>query len=164
MSDQQISEISEASFEFRPPERGWLPLNFRFGRFALELHASVVSNDPLEELIDWGQYVLDGTTGFRRVCFWLEPDGYALDVFAGRQDLVKVRIASAEDFHPPMTIYPMKTEFVCLVQRRILGLELYHALARFIESAEPELYTHWYADSSRYQHRMAVFRKLADEC
>ena len=160
MPDPQIPEITEVSFEFQPPRHGWLPLSIRLDQFALDLHASAVSNDPLKELIDWGQYVLDGTTGFRRVCFWLEPNGYALDVFASRLGLVKLRVASEESFHPPMATFPMKTEFACLVQRNRLAIGLYHSLSRFLDSAQSGLREHWHADSSHYARRIAVFRKL----
>ncbi len=160
MSNQQVPEITEVSFEFQSPRHGWLPLNIRLGEFVLDIHASVVLNDPLEELIDWGQYVLDGTSGFRRVCFWLEPDGYALDVFADRIDLVKVCVASEDSFHTHMASSPMKTEFICMVQRSRLAMGLYQALTKLIDSAQSELCEHWYADSSRYEQRIAVFRKL----
>ena len=162
MSNQQIPEITKVSFEFQPPKHGCLPLHFRLGQFALDLRASNVCNDPIEELIDWGQYVLDGTSGFRRVCFWLEPEGYALDVFAGRLELVRVRVASDEDFQIPISIYPMTTEFVCKVQRNRLAIELHQALSTLFDSAQAELCEHWHEDPLHYKRRIAVFSKLID--
>lgn len=61
------------------PSHGWLPFRLELGNFVVDDAASAVLNDPVEELLDLLAYSASPNQTDARVCFWLEPAGYALD-------------------------------------------------------------------------------------
>lgn len=56
------------------PHHGWLPVTFKAGSVSLEIEASGVLNEPLEELYFSIKRLLEHKTG--EVTWWLEPYTY----------------------------------------------------------------------------------------
>jgi len=59
---------------FGKPHHGWLPVTFRAGSVNLEIEASDVLNNPLDELYNSIKRLLEHKTG--EVTWWLEPYTY----------------------------------------------------------------------------------------
>lgn len=116
------------------PVHGWVPINMRLGDFELACSASLVLNDPLEELADFALFVRDGCSGVRRVCFWTEPEGYALDVRPMKSPDVGISLWHDPDFVPPMTGHAMKSVFRCVAPRRSVYEALAGALSSLLEA------------------------------
>lgn len=62
------------------PEHGWLPVRLQLNAFVIGCSVSNVLNDPLDELIGAVESCLASSGSGQRTCFWLEPDGYAIDL------------------------------------------------------------------------------------
>lgn len=86
------------------PTHGWLPFRLELASVVIDDAASNVLNDPVDELLDLLAYSLSPSGTEPRVCFWLEPAGYALDVCtaAGSAELFIVRLFFDDGFVPPM--------------------------------------------------------------
>jgi hypothetical protein len=94
-----------------------------------------VLNDPLEELADFVPFVRDGQSGFRRACFWTEPEGYALDVQPMQAPDVMITIRQDDLFVPPMAGDEMKSVFRCIVPRRCVYEALAGALSSLLQTS-----------------------------
>lgn len=113
----------------RPPEHGWLDFVIALDDDRLEIGASWVLNDPLDELIELGTFVARGSSGARRVCLWLEPQGYALDVTNLNETIAGFHLRYDRNFVPPMLGEPMRTE----IRRNVDRAALATAIRRGVE-------------------------------
>jgi hypothetical protein len=100
-----------------PPRHGWVDVSLRLGDFELICSASTVLNDPLAELLDLASFARDGHSGFRRACFWLEPEGYAVDLKSLNASDVMLTILHDKTFVPPMANRQMKQVYRCVLAR-----------------------------------------------
>jgi len=62
---------------FGKPDHGWLPVNFEYNDFVLNIEASDVLNDPTEELYNVVTKSEDNLQ--KRITWWLEPAAVFFD-------------------------------------------------------------------------------------
>lgn len=82
------------SINFGKPQHGWLPVNFSYGEFRLDLDASDVLNDPVVELYDSLIRLSKGKTG--QITWWLEPFTYFFH-FERAHETYRLTISEAND-------------------------------------------------------------------
>jgi len=129
----------------------------RMGDFTLDVTASGVYNDPLEELIDLGLFALSNGSGFRRVSIWLEPEGYAIDVFASGADMTLLRVSWSDTFTPPMTTRPLTARYECAIPHNTLANGVFRGLSNFFDSVPPSTIQKWYSRLDQYKAKMERF-------
>jgi hypothetical protein len=137
--------IEDPRIELGEPRHGWLPITVKLGEYELSERASHVLNDPVEELIDWGAFVRDGVSGFRRVCLWLEPAAYALDVRPANEGSVYVNVWFHQATSPPMMGNGLEPVFQAIVSRQSLYNQVLLALTRWLDRYRTEIQPHWEA-------------------
>src|SRR6476646_5794970 len=116
------------------PSAGWLPVHLQLGDFVLDCAASNVLNDPVEELLDLLEYAVDPRGPSPRVCFWLEPEGYAIDVEPlSAVDRRIIRIGYAPSFVPPMTGKQMSPRWEGELEAAQLASVLFASLSTLLE-------------------------------
>jgi hypothetical protein len=130
--DSQFPTVDRIDFMLSPPRHGWIRVSVRLGEFELKCSASTVLNDPLAELLDAVCFVNEGRTGFRRVCLWLEPEGYALDLQCLNESLAMLTVLHDDAFVPPMAASPMKRLFRCRATRVGIVRGLHDSIARVL--------------------------------
>ncbi len=79
---------------YEPPSHGWLKLTIFVNEQAIEIDASDVPNNPVEELLSALELVANGVPS----CVWwhLEPDGYFM-YFLPVADNIHLKIVFAPD-------------------------------------------------------------------
>jgi hypothetical protein len=105
----------------------------RIGRFVAQFEASDVLNDPIEELLDLAIFSIAGRSGMRRVCFWMEPEGFAVEIWPTHAVTVGVRVYYDESMVPPGLSPDTARIHQCAVQRRALATALYEPLSDLLE-------------------------------
>jgi hypothetical protein len=150
-----VPKVDNFEITIGSPHYGWLPIRIILGNYHLDLEASNVLNDPLAELIDWVTFVKEGVSGFRRVCFWLEPGGYALDVQLREEQSVVITVLFAKDFFfPPMANSHLKEKYRCLVPKKMLLDALILCLAQWIETESNTMGEHWTSNIEYYRQHI----------
>ena len=74
-------------------------------------------------------------TTFRRVCLWLEPEGYAVDVTALSDELFMITVRFDKSFVPPMAGHSMMKRYRCLVKRDVFSRAVARGLAEWFATA-----------------------------
>jgi len=98
-----VGTIARIDLALQPPRHGWLPLRLELGSFVVECVASNVLNDPLDELIEAVAFCKAPLVGHHRICLWLEPEGYAVDIVpSASSDHCIIRVSFDASFVPPM--------------------------------------------------------------
>jgi hypothetical protein len=69
---------SKISITLGTPEYGWLPVAFRYKDFQIDIDASNVLNDPIDEINYVITQLQDNET--KRITFWLEAPAYYFDI------------------------------------------------------------------------------------
>jgi hypothetical protein len=140
--------------------RGWLPVTLVLGDYEFVVLASNVLNDPYLELVEFTASLAEvpSSTPFPRVCFWLEPDGYALDARQSADDRVVLSIMYDEAFVPPMAHYEMKTEHTCVLERGLLHRALLVGVTRWFADHAPAIARNWSQDLDVYRRALAKVR------
>jgi hypothetical protein len=110
----------------------------------LDDRASNVLNDPVEELIDLLVFAERSSSGSRRVCFWYEPSGTAMDVHPCGRDRLLVTLSEAVNFTPPMTGRPAQEVWRGLLTRRTIASALRDALQAWTSDHEEKIRSDWY--------------------
>jgi hypothetical protein len=116
------------------PEHGWLPFCLELDDFQIEDEASNVLNDPFAELLDLLDCSLHPGKQTTHVHFWLEPDGYAIEVTANtRTPQLAIRVYYGTRFYPPERTETMNLVHEGEVHRNRLTNALIEAFTQFIE-------------------------------
>ena len=132
----QISLATRLQVELRDPGVGGLGFRLVLDEFELNERASGVSNDPLEELIDMGLFLARGGSGMRRVCIWLEPEGFAVDAWNLGNELAQVLVSKDGSFVPPMSAYGLEEVSRHLVERTSLAQCIEEEVGRLLRENE----------------------------
>lgn len=107
-----MDTIDRIRLTLEPPKHGWLPTKLELGDFVVDDVASGVLNDPIEEFLEALAYCQNPTSAGNRICLWMEPGGYAIDIVASStSDRCVLRVSFHGDFIPPMRGKEMKVEF-----------------------------------------------------
>lgn len=142
------------------PRHGWLPLTLVLGDYELALDASNVLNDPFVEMVDIAVFISEGgTSGFRRACFWLEPQGYALDVVARPQQRVIITTRFDDNFVPPMAGHEMRIEHSCMAQGPTLYRAVLLGATRWFSGYVHAIEEHWCHDIDDYRRRLRRLKR-----
>ena len=118
---------------------GWLPITIELNENIYEISASAVMNDPAEELIELLDFVVCGSSGFRRLSMWEEsPGGYALDTLARDGDKFELRLFQDRELHPP-ELSPVAQAQCCLHGARQSVFDgMYHGIENLVSKiSEP---------------------------
>jgi len=118
-----------------------------------------VLNDPVDALLDLLAYSLEPGGTDARVCFWLEPHGYALDASlingtspkSARQFALRVFFDNA--FVPPMHGYAMQHRFEGCVAGDILTDGLRDGLGRLLQGPDASTLDEWRNDRTCQMYR-----------
>jgi len=129
----------------------------RLGSFELNVSASGVNNDPLYELIEAGIFVLNGESGFYRVSIWLEPAGYAIDIFSSINETMQVRVSWGKSYTPPAAKPRLTTKHGCNVSRSVFAYALFSGLSNFFASVSASWKEDWCVHTDRYEEKMNRF-------
>lgn len=78
------------------PTHGWLPIDFYYDGLRLEIHASDVLNDPIEEIYKTITRLREGKTG--QIMCWLEPAAYYF-YFEKKSNEYVLTISETDDIH-----------------------------------------------------------------
>jgi hypothetical protein len=78
------------------PSHGWLPIDFFYDGLKLEIHASDVLNDPIEEIYRTITRLREGKTG--QIMCWLEPSAYYF-YFEKKSNEYVLTISETDDIH-----------------------------------------------------------------
>ena len=140
---QSLPKVDAIGLSLGRAHAGWLPVSLRLGDFNLHVEASNVLNDPLEELVDLTAFARSSQSGFRRVCFWEEPGGYALDLQHMAFGTVLVSLQKAAEFFPPMNAAPMSKTFRCVCPQVPLYFAFRSALADWVARRSAGLEENW---------------------
>jgi hypothetical protein len=132
LEDFQFPPVDEIDLVLNPPRHGWIAVSLRLGEFELKCSASTVLNDPLAELLDAVCFMTEGRSGSRRVCLWLEPKGYALDLQCLSESLAMVTVLHDDAFVPPMAASPMKRLFRCTATRAAIVRGLHESIEQVL--------------------------------
>lgn len=128
-----MDRLPAPRIEFGSWSRGWLSVSMSIGGFDADFPASEVLNDPIEELLDMAIFAVTGRSGLRRVCFWLEPKGYTVEIRPFSAEAVGVRVYYDEDMLPP-GLSPDAIEIHRGSEpRKALAAALYEGLADLLE-------------------------------
>ena len=120
-----MGEMDRFRLALGRPQHGWLPFRLEIGDFILEDSASFVLNDPLAEWLDLLECCIRPCRGPARVCLWLEPAGYAVDLVASEQaEQVELRVYFDPSFIPPMRERSMSLQFEGVVRRSTVAAGL----------------------------------------
>lgn len=156
-----MESIEHIGLTFQTPEYGWLPLRLQINAFVIGCSASNVLNDPVHELIGAVESCLVPNGPRQRVCFWLEPDGYAVDVLPGTSpDRRIVRVSYDRDFVPPMwsSYKPMKVVFEGEAEARLIADALLPPIAQLVK--QTKAVKSWRRlDSPDYTERLAAIQR-----
>lgn len=76
------------------PSHGWLPIDFYYDELRLDIHASDVLNDPIEEIYKTIVRLREGKTG--QIICWLEPAAYYF-YFETKDNVYTLTISEADD-------------------------------------------------------------------
>lgn len=155
--NERVPHIDSLKITLDTPRHGWLPVGIKLGNYQLLANASNVFNDPISELIELAIFVKKGGSSFRRVCLWLEPAGYAIDVkLSGHQRLL-ITILFDQDFIPPMNNTHMKEEYCCSVSPKTLYKALSDSLNQWFLCNFKTNEKHWAPDKD-YNHELQMIR------
>ena len=143
------------------PTHGWLPFRLDIASVAIDDAASNVLNDPVDELLDLLAYSLTPRGAEPRVCFWLEPAGYALDVctVAGSPERFIVRLFFDESFVPPMRRHPMQLRAEVELTGSVLSAGVRTGLASLLAGQDRGALDGWRSDRS-HQTYLERFQEL----
>jgi hypothetical protein len=112
---------------------GWLPVSITIGDFDAHFDASNVLNDPIEELLDMAIFAMSGRSGTRRVDLWMEPEGWAVEIWPIDAATVGFAVHYDESMFPP----ELSSEAIIVYRggqrRRALATALYEGLADLLE-------------------------------
>ena len=148
---EQVPHIESLEISLGTPHHGWLPVRIVLGDYQLFADASNVLNDPISELIELTMFVKKMSSSFRRVCFWLEPAGYAIDVKHTGPQRILITILSDKDFFPPMNNAHMKEEYCCSVSQYTLYKALIESLNQWLLSNSKNVVEHWAPETVDYK-------------
>lgn len=155
-----METIERISLALGLPEHGWLPFRLQLDDFVLDLQVSNVLNGPLSELIEAIAFCQPPLVGGHRVCLWLEPAGYALDLIAGAApDRCILRVSFDEDFVPPMQGDLTEVVFEGEADAGALCGALESAIVGFLASVDAPTLKAWRRkDEPEYARRFAELR------
>lgn len=132
-----MCSVTHVCLVLRPPKHGWLPLRLELDEFVLEKKASETLNSPVKSLLDLFEFTLAPTPQGPRVCVWLEPDGYAIDVSSAAEgDRCELRISYDRTFIPPVGGPDMTAIFEGELETATLRSALSAALAGLFEEID----------------------------
>ncbi len=137
------------------PHHGWLPISFSAGGFAWEWHASGVLNDPVWEFLGLLLALGQRSRLDKRICVWLEPDGYALDFATQRPRQttpVKLDIGYSDSFVPPMRHNEVEPLGSVELDADALYREFMSSLSSFLQDYGGELRRHWIKGKTRAEY------------
>ena len=158
-----MRSVSRVSLLLLPPKHGWLRVRLELDDFVVDDAASNVLNDPVAELIEMLPTSAAPALHSPRVCFWLEPDGYAIDVLRARAAFRSVlRIYYDRDFVPPMRKREMAVRFECEVETDTLSSALFAGLAGLLDGPGAGALDEWrrHGGLKSYLDRFNSFRSL----
>jgi hypothetical protein len=147
---EQVPHIDSLEIALDTPQHGWLPVRMVFGDYQLLMDASNVLNDPIAELIELTMFVKKESSSFRRVCLWLEPSGYAIDVKHSGPQRLLITILFDKEFIPPMNNTHMKEEYCCSVYQNTLYKSLIESLNLWLTSNSKTISEHWAPNTVDY--------------
>jgi hypothetical protein len=132
------------------PTHGWLPFRLELAGVVIDDAASNVLNDPVDELLGLLAYSLTPRGTEPRVCFWLEPAGYALDActVAGSADRFIVRLFFDESFVPPMRRHTMQLRAEAELAGSVLSAGVRAGLATLLAGQDRGALDGWRSDRS----------------
>jgi hypothetical protein len=129
-----MRSVSHVRLLLLPPKHGWLPVRFELDDFIVDDAASNVLNDPVAERMDLLPSSVAPALHGPCVCFWLEPDGYAIDVLRASAPFRSVlRTYYDSNFVPPMQTREMSARFECEVETQTLSSALLAGLAELLD-------------------------------
>lgn len=139
-----MEAIEHVNLSLRPPKHGWLPVRLELDAFVIDCSASNVLNDPLAELVDAVAFCSTPVVGRYRVCLWLEPQGYAIDILPGTSwDRCIFRVYFDGTFVPPMPWSKMDLIFQGEADLESVRGALLKELAQFVEQVDPAVLKDW---------------------
>jgi len=146
--------VSHIKLNVDIPKHGWLPVRLELDDYAIECNASYILNDPVSELLDLLENVLASNFDGSRVCLWLEPPGYAIDVFATLDpDRCSLRILYGESVNPPMESGRMELCFECNCELTLLKRTLLEALTGLLQEANDNAMAEWIGNANAVCYR-----------
>lgn len=149
------------SLELGEPGHGWLPAKLIVGDSTWVCSASDGGNDPLAELIELMRTLATGTTVNTRVCFWLEPEAYSLDVAPARAevDTIELEVGFSRDFFPCASKAMDESLARVTLDRGATYRMLMSVLTGFLEEHGRRLQAHWRRDGvGEYQAALEAAR------
>jgi len=107
-----VNIIEYIRLTFQTPKHGWLPVKLELGKLVIDDAASNVLNDPIDEFLDALAFCNAPTSAGHRICLWLEPAGFAIDlVESSTPERCILRVFYDDSFVPPMRRTRMKVKF-----------------------------------------------------
>jgi hypothetical protein len=88
-----------------------MQVRLELDEFVLDVAASNVLNDPIDELVTIVRDAHRTPKPHVRACLWLEPAGYAIDVSEVTRDTSLIRIGTHDSSVPPMNGAVLRTSF-----------------------------------------------------
>lgn len=149
-----MRSVDHARLLLSPPKHGWMPIRLELDEFVIEDAASNVLNDPLAALIEMFRFSVTPMSTGERVCLWLEPDGYAIDVLrtsVGTRSVLNVYYD--RDFVPPMQKHQMARRFECELDTEVLCAALFAGLSGLIMGPQAAALDTWRRDESLKSYR-----------
>jgi hypothetical protein len=159
-----VRRVEHIRFALGQPRKGWLPFRISLGDFVVEDEASNVLNDPLAELIDWAVDLSASVSTPRRVFFWLEPSGYALDAMASDEPGLHIlRVLLDGTVVPPRSRGEMRLQHEVLAEVSTIQSSLIAGLGALSRDADVTSLEKWFGleRAGPYLDRLARMRDAA---
>lgn len=156
----EVDIITDIDLQLGAPRSGWLPFRFELGDFSISGSASNVLNDPVDSLLEMLASLTNPTTEGARLCLWLEPGGYAIDVSATDVPAIcQLGVHYAESFVPPMRGRDMQLEFESRVDVWLLRAAIIRGLHGVLTGLDADAFNKWSQHGlQRYLKRLTVLR------
>jgi hypothetical protein len=129
--------------------------------FVIDDAASNVMNDPVGSFLDLFEFSIEPKDPGPRVCLWLEPSGYAIDVLpTDEPNRCALRISYAKDFLPTRSMYRPIVRFEGDLAANELRGGLLDGLAGLLEGPGADALDRWRRDHGldRYRDRFDALR------
>lgn len=156
----EVDLVTHIDLQLEAPRSGWLPFRFALGDFAISGSASNVLNDPVDSLLEMLASLTNPTPEGARLCLWLEPSGYAVDVSATDVPAIcQLGVYYDDSFVPPMRGRDMQLEFECRVDVWLLRAAIIRGLHGALTGLDADAFDKWSPQGlQRYLMRLTVLR------
>lgn len=141
-------------FEIDRLEHRSLLMRWTIGAYAAQMWASLILNDPIDELLDAAYFLLRDDARPHHVFVWMGPGGYVLTA-TGRGADVEVVLGETDSLTPP-ALPPRIGELArCVVRRKVFVSAVLRAVERWPERGHATNYSRKVEDVREARRELA---------